>query len=44
MKTKKELRSIRYKNVNPCIMPLETRCQTKELLNKFIMSGETFLR
>tara|TARA_B100000029_G_scaffold185390_1_gene182836 strand:- start:1381 stop:1995 length:615 start_codon:yes stop_codon:yes gene_type:complete len=38
-----ELRSIRYKNVNPCIMPLETRCQTKELLNKLIMSGETFL-
>jgi len=25
-------------------MPLETRCQTKELLNKLIMSGETFLR
>ena len=39
-----ELRSIRYKNVNPCIMPLETRCQTKELLNNLIMSGETFLR
>ena len=39
-----ELRSIRYKNVNPCIIPLETRCQTKELLSKLMMKGETFLK
>ena len=39
-----ELRGIRYKNVNPRIIPVETRCQTKELLSKLIIKGETFVR
>ena len=38
-----ELRSIRYENVDPRIVALETRCQTKELLNKLITNGENFL-
>ena len=44
MDSLKELRSIRYNNVKPCIIPFETRCQTKELLSKLIAAGETFLR
>ena len=39
-----ELRTIRYKNINPRIIPLETTCQTPELLTRLMIRGETFSR